>query len=54
MSLALSQLNWYAWENARANHDKNQFAIASKRPRICEEQRLEILSHMPEFRVTSD
>lgn len=30
MSLALSQLNWYAWENARANHDKNQFAIALK------------------------
>ena len=22
MSLALSQLNWYAWENARTNHDK--------------------------------
>ena len=22
MALTLSQLNWYAWENARANHDK--------------------------------
>lgn len=41
MTLALSQINWYAWEDARANPDKSQFANASKRPWLCEEQSLE-------------